>query len=264
MAYNNKGRRRFRRGRKKRTSKNRQTVAIVKKVLHSQIENKQAFQALSGIRVAGSFPASIAAGMYPIIPDVVSGVSGDNSKVGQHIKPISLRLGMNAFLNTLSGDTNSLMYFDLYVFSIKKIKDSTLYDGAGVGEVSRMFRPSQAGNDTTYEGRCYDFHKNVNRDVINLHHKKRFKMAPTNLAGTSNLNGSWNDNYTQVALNYSIPLTKYLTKTLKYTNTTDEQPNNCAMFATLVVTKADATTVGDPSFIGGTVAFNSTMVYEDA
>lgn len=267
MAYGNRKRNyrgRKRPYRKRSKAKTKQTVAIVKRVLHSQIENKQAFSAVSGIRVAGSFPANIAAGMYQVIPNVVSAISGDNSKVGQQIKPLSLRLGMNAYLNTLGGNTNSLMYFDLYVFSIKKIKDSTLYDSAGVGEVSRFFRPSLSGTDTAYEGRSYDFHKNVNRDVINLYHKKRFKMAPTNLAATGNLDGNWNDNYTQVALNYSVPLTKHIAKTLKYTNTTDEQPNNCALFATLVVTKADATTIGEPSFVGGTVAFNSTMVYEDA
>ncbi len=268
MAYGNRKRNyrgRKRPYRKRSKAKTKQTVAIVKKVLHSQIENKQAFNAVSGIRVASSFPASIAAGMYQVIPNVVSAISGDNSKVGQQIKPLSLRLGMNAFLNTQSGNTNSFMYFDLYVFSIKKIKDSTLYDSAGVGEVSRFFRPGSSGTDTAYEGRCYDFHKNVNRDVINLYHKKRFKMTPTNTAATGNLNGSWNDNYSQAVLNYSIPITKHLAKTLKYSNTTDEQPNNCALFATLVVTKADASTLPeDPAFIGGTVAFNSTMVYEDA
>lgn len=268
MAYGNRKRNyrgRKRPYRKRSKAKTKQTVAIVKKVLHSQIENKQAFQAVSGIRVAGSFPASLGAGMYRVIPNVVSAISGDNSKIGQQIKPLSLRLGMTAYLNTLGGNTSSLMYFDLYVFSLKKIKDGTLFDSAGPGEVARFFRPSQSGTDTAYEGRSYDFHKNVNRDVINLYHKKRFKMAPTNLSNSgANLDGNWNDNYTQVALNYSIPLTKHLAKTLKYSATTDETPNNCSIFATLVVTKADATVVGEPSFVGGTCTFNSTMVYEDA
>lgn len=267
MAYGNRKRNyrgRKRPYRKRSKAKNKQTVAIVKRVLHSQIENKQAFFAQGGIRVAGSFPSSLQAGMYSIIPNLNSAISGDNSKVGQVVKPLSLRLGVNAFLNNLGGNWNAPMYFDLYVFSIKKIKDATLYDGAGAGEISRFLRPSETGTDTAYEGRFYDFHKNVNRDVINLYHKKRFKMAPTNLAALNNVDGNWNDNYTSVAINYSVPLTKHIAKTLKYSNTTDTVPNNCALFATMVVTKSTDTLNGDPSFVAGTVNFNSTMVYEDA
>ncbi len=271
MAYGN---RRFRRrGRKrpyrKRASKakTKQTVAIVKRVLHSNIENKQAFKAVSGIRVNSAFPSTIGGGMYPIIPDVVSALSGDNSKVGQQIKPLSLRLGMTVFINTGVANFNGPMYFDLYVFSIKKIKDSTLYDSVGIGEVGRMFRPSTtaAGTDTAYEGRNYNWFQNVNQDVINLHHKKRFKMSPTNLAALSNLDGNWVDNYSQYSINYTLPMTKHCAKTLRYTNAIDTQPNNCALFATLCVTKCDATSVAEaPIFVGGTVAFNSCMVYEDA
>lgn len=267
MAYGNrkrifKGRRR--RYRKRTKAKTKQTVAIVKRVLHSQIENKQAFKSLEGISVAGSFPSSLLNGMYPIIPSLLSGISGDNSKVGQSVKPLSLRLGMTAYLNTLSSSSQSPVYFDLYIFSIKKIKDSALYDSAGGSEMLQFFRPGLSGTDTTYEGRAYDFHKNVNKDVINLYVKKRFKMAQTNLSGTGNLNGNWNDNYTQVCFSHSIPLTKHLAKTLKYTNTTDQQPNNCALFASMVCTLGDASTRGDPSYVAGTVCFNSTMVYEDA
>ncbi|AXH77418.1 MAG: putative capsid protein [Cressdnaviricota sp.] len=266
MAYGN--RRFHRRGRKpykKRKTKSRAITKIVKRVLHSNIENKQAFKAVSGIRVNSAFPTTIGGGMYPIIPEVASAISGDNSKVGQQIKPLSLRLGMTAFINSASGNFNGPMYFDLYVFSIKKMKDATLYDTVGVGEVSRMFRPSLTGTDTAYDGRNYNWFQNVNQDVINLHHKKRFKMSPTNLAAISNLDGNWVDNYSQYSINYTLPLTKHIAKTLKYTNSIDTQPNNCALFATLCVTKADATSNAEaPVFVGGTVAFNSCMVYEDA
>ncbi len=271
MAYGNrnKWRRRARRAVNryhKRKSRNKATVAIVKKVIHSQIENKQAFKAVSGIRVSSSFPTTVATGMYPIIPNVVSSLSGDNSKVGQQIRPLSLRLGLQAFISNASGNAQCPIYFDLYVFSIKKIKDSSLYDSVGVGEVGRFFRPSTAGTDTAYDGRVYNYFQNVNTDVINIIHKKRFKMSPTNLADTgAGLNGSWVENYSQYSINHTVPLSKHVSKTLKYTNTTDEVPNNCALFATLVCTKADATVLQeDPAFTGGLCSFNSCMVYEDA
>ncbi len=267
MAYGNRkqyrGRKRpYRRRNPK--AKNKQTVAIVKRVLHSQIENKQAFRKSALVDVATSFPATITAGMYPIIPQVVSSLDGDNSKVGQAIKPLSLRLGMTAFLQTATSSLNANIYFDLYVFGIKKIKDQTLYDSVGAGEVSRFYRPSLSGTDTLYEGRNYNWFQNVNKDVITLYHKKRFKMAPTKLAGTSNLDGNWNDNYTQTTINYTVPMSKHLMKTLKYTNATDDQPNNCALFATLVATPSNATDLAPTPAAYGSVAFNSCMVYEDA
>lgn len=263
MAYAKK--RPYRRRRpQRRNGKSKAVTKIVKRVLHSQIENKQAFRVQPLTDVATSFPATIAAGMYPIIPQIVSSIDGDNSKVGQVVKPLTLRLGMTAFLQTLENSNNANIYFDLYVFSIKKIKDSTLYDTVGAGEVSRIFRPSLSGTDTLYDGRNYNFYQNVNRDVINLIHKKRFKMAPTKLAGTSNLDGNWNDNYTQTSLNYSIPLSKHIAKSLKYSNSVDDQPNNCALFATLVATPAQATTLAATSAVYGSVSFNSCLVYEDA
>ncbi len=268
MAYGNRkrnyrGRRRpYRKHNSK--AKNKQTVAIVKRVLHSNIENKQAFRQAALVDVATSMPASIVAGMYPVIPQVFSSLDGDNSKVGQTIKPMSLRLGMTAFLNTLTSSNNANIYFDLYVFKINKIKDQTLYDSVGPGEVSRFFRPSIAGSDTLYEARNYNWFQNINKDVITPLHKKRFKMAPTKLAGTSNLDGNWNDNYTQTSINYTVPLSKHLLKTLKYTNGTDDTCNNCAIFATMVATPAQATDLASTPAVYGSVSFNSCMVYEDA
>ncbi len=263
VVYNPKKKRRNRRRRAK--GKNKQIKEVVERVLHSNLENKQSFDAQSGIRVTTSFPTSLTNGIYAVIPPTVSAISGDLSKVGQQIQPRSLRLGLTAFLNTAGGNFNGVMYFDLYVFKIKKLKDSSLFDSVGPGEMNKFFRPSLSGTDTTYEGRCYDWFKNINRDVITILHKKRYKMAPSNLAATSNLNGAWNDNYVQMSINDSIPLSKHLPKTLKYTDTTDDAPNNCAIFATMVMTKSDATTTGEsPVFQGGTCTFNSTMVYEDA
>lgn len=173
---------------------------------------------------------------------------------------------MQAFISNTSGNAQCPIYFDLYVFSIKKMKDSTLYDTVGIGEMAQFFRPSTAGNDTTYAGRVYNYFQNVNTDVISVVHKRRFKMSPTNLADTgAGLNGSWVDNYSQFSINHTVPLSKHVAKTLKYTNTTDENPNNCALFATLVCTRADATVNDEgPTFTGGLVSFNSCMVYEDA
>lgn len=270
MAYGNrKWRRKARRAVNryyKRKAKNKQTVAIVKKVLHSQIENKQAFKVIPGLRVSTSFPASIAAGMYPIIPNLVSGLSGDNSKVGQNVRPLSLRLSIQAFIASLNDINNAPIYFDLYVFSIKSIKDSTLFDTSGPAAMDKFFRPSFTGVDTTYEGRVYNWFQNVNTDVINIIHKKRFKMSPTNLAAPgNNLNGEWVDNYSQYSINHTVPLSKHLAKTLKYTNATDELPNNCALFATMVCTTAQAG-INPPTNVEtyGSCSFMSCMVYEDA
>lgn len=269
MAYGNrKWRRKARRAVNryyKRKARNKQTVAIVKKVLHSQIENKQAFKVISGQRVQTDFPSTIATGMYPIIPNLVSGIEGDNSKVGQNVRPLSLRLGVNAYINSSLDNNNAPIFFDLYVFSIKSIRDSSLYDSVGAAAMDKFFRPSLAGTDTSYQGQVHNWFQNVNQDVINLYHKKRFKMSPTNLAGTSGLNGSWVDNSSMFSINHTIPLTKHISKTLKYTNTTDQLPNNCALFACMVCTPAQAgINAVTPVATFGSVTYTSCMVYEDA
>lgn len=265
MAYGNRRfRRRGRRPYKKRKAKSKAITQIVKRVLHSNIENKQAFKSAPQARVGSAFPTSIATGMYPIIPNLVSGLSGDNSKVGQVVKPLSLRLSCTAYLNTAGASVATNTYFDLYVFSIKKINDSTLFDTAGTAECSNFLRPSVSGVDTIYDGRSYNFYQNVNRDVINLIHKKRVKMAPTNLASIGNLNGSAVDNTCQTSFSYTLPLSKHIKKSLKYTNTTDQSPNNCALFATMVATQADATDAPQALAYYGGVSFSSCMVYEDA
>lgn len=273
MAYGNRkrtyrGRRRPYRKRNYRSkAKNKQTVAIVKRVLHSQIENKQAFKSISGTRISTAMPSSIATGMYPIIPNLVSsGTGSNNSKAGQSVRPLSLRLGLQAFISDNAAGNQAPIYFDLYIFGIKAIKDSTLFDSEGPAALDNFFRPSLTGVDTAYEGRVYNWFQNVNQDVITLYHKKRFKMSPTNNAGTGGLNGEWVDNYSQYSINYTVPLTKHCAKTLKYTNPTDELPNNCALFATMVCTTAQA--ANNPPSQGvltlGNVSFNSCMVYEDA
>lgn len=268
MAYGNKKRNyrgRKRPYRKRSKAKTKQTVAIVKRVLHSQIENKQAFKSTSGIRVTTSMPNSIATGMYSIIPNLLSSLSGDNSKIGQQVRPLSLKLGMNAIISNAGGNSTSPIYFDLYVFSIKQIKDSVLFDADGPANIGKFFRPSLTGVDTFYEGRVYNWFQNVNKDVINLYHRKRFKMSQSNVEESpgTGFDGRWVDNYSQYSINYNLPLSKHVAKTLKYTNATDEQPNNCALFATLVCTRANADN-NPETFTGGICSFNSCMVYEDA
>lgn len=264
MAY---ARRVYRKKRRpyKRKAKSKAIVQVVKRVLHSQIENKQAFKLQAGNRVLSSFPTSILGGMYSCIPNTSSALSGDNSKVGQTIQPLSLRLSATCYLQDLGGQSAANVYFDMYVFKIKKIKDSALYDSVGQVEVGQFLRPSQLGGDTLYSGRCYNYFQNVNQDVIQLIHKKRFKMAPTNLSNPSNLNGNWNDNYVQTSFYTTVPLSKHLPKSLKYTSTADDTPNNCAIFACMVSTPANATqNDANPANYFGTVDFNSCMVYEDA
>lgn len=271
MAYG-KGKRMYRKraykGKSRNKAKNKQVVSIVKRELHRSIENKQVSKVISGARVSSAMPTSIATGMFSIIPNIPVGTSGQGERVGRQVKPLSMRLTINAYTNSLNDEPTTPIYFDVFVFSCKKFKDQSLYDTLGVGEISQFFRPTylSGGTDTFYNGVFQNFHQNVNRDVINLYVKKRYLMSPIGTGvQTPNQNPNWLENRCSRQFELNIPLTKHISKILKYTNEADEVPNNCALFACVVATETTAG-VNPPASTKtyGQFSCISTMVYEDA
>ena len=261
--------------RKRRQPSNKAVVKIVKRELHRNIENKQVTKFTTPIRVSTSFPSTIQSGMYSVIPDTYAptGVdnlaSGNGGRIGQQLKPLSLRLSANYIVNSVSGDFSSApIWFDMYVFKIRKIKDSSLFDSAGVIETANFFRPTAtAGADTFYTGAVQNWYQNINTDVIQLLYKKRIKMAPTavDVSTIPGYSALIRDNTCVYNGQCTVPLSKHLPSTLRYTNFADTVPNNSAIFATMVATKGNAGAVGPaPSEVYGNVSFMSTMVYEDA
>lgn len=248
--------------------KDKNTLRIVKRELHRQVENKQATKVISGARVSSAMPTSIATGMFSIIPNVSQGTSSQGERIGRTIKPISLRLTINAFTNSLNEEPTTPIYFDVYVFSCKKFKDQALFDTLGVGEIAQFFRPTalSGGTDTFYQGVVQNYHQNVNREVINLYAKKRFLMSPIGTGTqTPNQDPRWIENRSSRQFEMNIPLTKHASKVLRYTNALDELPNNCAMFACVVATTTTAG-INPPASTEtyGACSFISTLVYEDA
>ena len=259
--------------RKRRKVQNKNVVKIVKRELHRNIENKQVTKFVTPIRVATSFPSTLQNGMYSVIPDTYAPgsaaelASGNGSRIGQQLKPLSLRLSANFYPTTSDIEALAPIWFDLYVFKIKKIKDSSLYDSQGVIETANFFRPTNsAGGDAFYSGAVQNWYQNINTDVIQILHKRRFKMCPTNLEVSASVNdGRWRDNQCIYTGQCQVPLSKHLPSTLKYTNGSDTRPNNSAIFATMVATSGIAGATGPaPSVVYGNVSFMSTMVYEDA
>lgn len=253
---------------RKNNRKDKYTLRIVKRELHRQIENKQATKVISGARVSTAMPTSIATGMFSIIPNLAQGTSAQGQRIGRVVRPLSLRLTINAFTNSLNEEPTCPIYFDVYVFSCKKFKDQSLYDTLGVAEISQFFRPTalSGGTDTFYQGVVQNYHQNVNREVINLYAKKRFLMSPIGTGTqTPNQDPRWIENRSSRQFEMNIPLTKHCAKVLRYTNAIDETPNNCALFACVVATTAVAG-INPPASTEtyGACSFISTLVYEDA
>lgn len=266
MAINVKPKRRFRkrvyrrRGQKRVTSK-KGVTRIVKKVLHSQIENKRAF-----FRDATYItPQMDVVNCYKVIPTIYNG-SKQAERIGNLVKPISLRLGISASMRTAPNPITDVdmgrtgVYFDLYVFKVvSKPSYSNLVTSADLDTFL------QGGNGSNrYVAEAINWHQNVNKEkFICLHRSRRLMNSMGSKAGSPDLVfESWGQN-TNSAFSIDIPLSKKLKTKLKF-NDSDGVPTNCAIYACIVATRADNIQFDDPYYAIGTVDYFSELVYEDA
>lgn len=234
--------------------------AYVKKEIHRGVENKQATTYAINTRVQTQMPTSVATGIYQVIPPLEATLSGNAGRVGQQVSPRSLILNANFWLTpTLTGSAYPV-YFDLYVFEVKAINDTSFDISTELGQ---FLRPTvlNAGADTFYEGRAQNYYQMINSDVIKILHKQRIKMSTV----ITNVNqGVWIDNTAQLSGDVKISLSKHLKSKFKYTNSGDLHPNNQSIYATMVCTEASAPGTPAPLAQFGACTFTSNLIYEDA
>lgn len=253
--------RRYRRRYPKRIASKKGVTRIVKKVLHSQIENKRAyFRDVTYIT-----PQMDTVNCYKVIPTIFSGTK-QGERIGNIIKPVSLRLGISMTMRSAPNGIADVdmgrtgVYFDLYIFKVvSKPSYSNLISSSDLD----FFL--QAGNSANrYVAEAINWHQTINKEkFICLHRSRRLMNSIGSKAGSPDvLFESWGQN-TNSAYSVDIPLSKKLKTKLKF-NDSDGVPTNCAIYACVVATRADNIQFDDPNYAIGTVDYFSELVYEDA
>lgn len=257
-------RRRYnRRSKTKRVTTKKGVTRIVKKVLHSQIENKRAFN-VGNFEITGQMSA---VNCFKVLPEMFYG-SRDEQRVGNVIKPMSLRLGitMTMLAEPYALNANRMgrsgVYFDLYIF--KCIQKPSYDQPILTSDLDFFLQAGDAANN--YQSNPFNWHQTVNKQkFICLHRSRRLMNSIGYQRGDTGgvlIADSWGQN-TNSSYSTTISLSKKLKGKLKYS---DAQPNatNQAIYAVVVATRGDNIQFPDLLFPAGQVSFYSEMVYEDA
>lgn len=245
---------------KRTTKSNKNITRVVKRVLHSQIENKQNYY-LGNFEVV---PKMEIANIFEVIPPVIQGVK-QGQRIGNRIKVMSLKLGVSMTMVALPyapADTGrSGIFFDFYVF---KVIQKPSYDiPINNTDLDYFLNAGDAFNG--YTGQVYNWHQYVNKDRFNILYKKRILM-------NNNYHKADANNYlpfegygqnTNSATSFDISLTKNILKNLKYQDTVGAAVND-AIYCTCVATRADTLSPVDPTYPVGQFSCYSQLVYEDA
>lgn len=234
---------------------------IVKKVLHSQIENKRAFN-LGNFEITGEMNAI---NCFQVLPQMLYG-SRDEQRVGNVINPRSLRLGitMTMLAEPYAINANDMgrsgVYFDLYIF---KCIQKPSYDQPILGsDLDSFLQAGDAAN--RYQGQSFNWHQTINKQrFICLHRSRRLMNSVGFKAeGQGPVGESWGQN-TNSSYSTTISLSKKLKSKLKY-NDSGGNATNCGIYAVVVATRGDNIQFPDILFPAGQVSFYSELVYEDA
>lgn len=254
-------RRRSRRGTKRVFKKS--VTKIVKRVLHSEIENKRAFN-VGNFEITGEMNV---VNCFQVLPPMLYGAR-DEQRVGNVITPRSLRLGITmtmlaepyALNANVMGRTG--VYFDLYIF---KCIQKPSYDQPILGSDLDTFL--QAGDSyNRYQANPFNWHQTINKQkFICLHRSRRLMNSQSARLreGVPTINeDTWGQN-TNSSYSTTISLSKKVKSKLKY-NDASSNATNCGIYAVVVATRADNIQFPDILFPAGQVSFYSEMVYEDA
>jgi len=209
-------RRRYnRRSKTKRVTTKKGVTRIVKKVLHSQIENKRAFN-LGNFEITGQMSA---VNCFQVLPQMLYGAR-DEQRVGNVIKPMSLRLGvtMTMLAEPYALNANQMgrsgVYFDLYIF--KCIQKPSYDQPILTSDLDFFLQAGDAANN--YQSNPFNWHQTVNKQKFICLHRSRRLMNSSSARlreGQVTINeDTWGQN-TNSSYSTTISLSKKLKGKLK-------------------------------------------------
>lgn len=246
----------------------------VKRELSRQIENKthQASYQMEchNSNTAGSMSNEFH-GLIPITPYTATGApvgttiaitqgTGQASRIGNVIRVKRATLRGVMFPNDLNASTNPMPKAYEVCMWIFKLKDRAFGDELTYANSVINTEFLQDNNATAgITGELINLVQPVNKDLIHLYYKRVFKLAYAAGTNTGNL-GNNDFKYNQ---KFSINVSKYVPKVIKYNDNTD-MPSISHTYCLIVPFNADGTYYTDGQYEPMRCDWCLDYVYEDA
>lgn len=150
---------------------------MIRKVIHEQAENKQAFSSLGGSSLVYYNSGISATGdMVSVLPNVTAGTA-DNNRIGDQIRAqkLNLRGYIKLDINT-SGASNSDLTSVIARLFVVSLKSKPNFTEASSSSTPLSGLLKKGGTTTGFTGVLSDIYAPVNTDLWTVHADKRFYL----------------------------------------------------------------------------------------
>lgn len=272
----------------KRRSPTRAFTKMVQSVVSRNIENKiyQAHTVLPLYYVSAGSDVMEWRGLFPLTPYTASGAPIDSTISIVHGTSQRARIGnvirtkravlkgviqpypQDATLNPNPRPLEICMWiFKLKGYASTGALGDTLGGAEHVLENHFLQNATASGTSEGLTGELMDIVRPVNQDVVQLLYKRVFKVGYSEIGTSSQATIAQNQRYMNNDFKYnqkfSINVTKYLPKIIKY-NDNDDTPNIKNTYCMIAPYNADGTTSTNSNQLPATCHWSLEYTYEDA
>lgn len=148
-------------------------TSLVKRIINKGSETKMISRIVENNVLHNS--AMSAADVVPILPQIQQGTD-DGRRIGDSVKPISLRVSGVISMNRNATDTNKVLLVRVLIVASKLAKNPNAF---GSLTVSTMFKPNYGGpSQQSFDGNLSDLSMPVNTDSYRVYYDKVHRIAP--------------------------------------------------------------------------------------
>lgn len=245
----------------------------VQAVISRNIENKcQQANLQMGLYtpVTSGLSNFIFRGLFPLTPydstgapigsciDILQG-TGQSSRIGNVLRTKRAILKGVIYPNPVSASNPSPKCVEvvMWIFKMKQINTGGLIMDAETMANSRFFQDNNGATGLT--GDLINIIQSPNQDTVTILHKRTFKVGYS----SGSLSGNLANNDFKYNQKFSINVTKYLPKVVKYDDN-DTDPSIKHTYCLMVPFYADGTVNAEQQFNPATCQWELNYVYEDA
>lgn len=250
---------------------------IVRKEISDELEEKNAITQYNNVLMRSAIPSGIVlngqGNFFKLIPEIFQSTTGSagsayNERIGNEItlKEIDIHGFLNSrqdIVNLATQPENVKLAVRIMILRAKEVNDQEiLFDNMPTDTLIRFGEQSTGfGGPTPYLGNPLDSFRDINRDTFSVKYDKvHYLNGPTLFPGTSNPDVSQNPSALKI-FRHKMRFGKKGLK-LKYSVSTDTQPNNFPYF--MVVGYSSMSANSTPSNNLCAMTLNVSSKYTDA
>jgi len=250
---------------------------IVRKEISDELEEKHAITEYSNVPINPAIPGGTVlngqGNFFKLIPEIFQSSTGSagsayNERIGNEInlKEMDIHGFLNSkqdIVNLVSQPQNIKLAVRIMILRAKEVNDQELlFDNMPTDDLIRFGQQATgAGGPIPYQGLSLDSFRDINRDTFSVRYDKvHYLNGPTLFPGTTNPDVS--------QIPSSLKIFRHKLKfgekglKLKYTASTDTQPNNFPYFMVIGYSSMSANAVPSTGLVQTT--FNISSTYTDA